>query len=93
MRYEDYIIDDVQQERIDNHAKELLLEDNYNCNLFENFSLDLYSASVEDAESIEYYLTNRDFEKLGRLVWSISYETRKKMADVQAKDDFENGKL
>jgi hypothetical protein len=58
--------------------------------LFENFSEDIYSATAEQAESVEDYLKTRDFEKLGRLLWSISYESRLKMAETQATKDWEN---
>ena len=77
------------EESIAERAKELQTEANYDCTLFENFSLDLYSATAEQAESIEEYLKSRDFEKLGRLVWSISYETRQKMAETKAFDEWD----
>ena len=45
------------------------------------------------AQSIEEYLRNKDFEKLGRLLWCISVESREKHAQIQAKNDWENGDL
>lgn len=60
---------------------------------FNNISDHLYSASAEEAESITEYARNKDFEKLGRLVWSISYRFCKHFAEQQALNEYHNGEL
>jgi len=79
---------------IDDRVKELCNHNaDYDHTLFENFSQDVFSATIEQAESIEDYLKSKDFEKLGRLLWCISVESREKLAKAQAQQDFENGEL
>lgn len=68
-------------------------EDDYNECLFENFLDDICNVSVEQSNDIEDYLRTRDFEKLGRYLWSVSYENRMKLAEKQALEDFENGEF
>lgn len=60
---------------------------------FENINNHLGSATADEVESMEEYLRNKDFEKFGRLVWSISYKYCKHFAEEQAKDEFFDGKL
>ena len=83
----EYVDKDAFEERV----KDLLYHnDDYNCCLFENFSEDIYSATTEQAQSIEEYLQNKDFEKLGRLLWCISMESREKFARIQAEKEMDN---
>lgn len=83
----EYVDEDAFEERV----KDLLYHnDDYNCCLFENFSEDIYSATTEQAQSIEEYLQNKDFEKLGRLLWCISMESREKFARIQAEKEMDN---
>ena len=83
----EYVDEDAFEERV----KDLLYHnDDYNCCLFENFSEDIYSATAEQAQSIEEYLQNKDFEKLGRLLWCISMESREKFARIQAEKEMDN---
>jgi hypothetical protein len=82
------------QEKIAERVKELVYHDSdYDHTLFENFSQDVYSATIEEAESIEEYLRNKDFEKLGRLLWCISVSSREKHAQATAEKEFADGKL
>ena len=81
-------------EIIEERAKELLHHDpEFDCNLFENFSEDIYSATIEQAQAIEEYLSLKNFEALGRLLWSMSYEMREKLALIQAEKEWNFGKL
>ena len=80
------IIEERVKELVNHHA-------DYDHTLFENFSEDIYSATIEQAESIEEYLKSKDFEKLGRLMWCISVESREQFARIQAQRDFEDDKL
>jgi hypothetical protein len=101
MSYDSWLTTDVEAERfasaedaIDARVKELCNHNaDYDHTLFENFSEDIYSATAEQAESIEDYLKSKDFEKLGRLLWCISVESRQESARIQAEKDFENGEL
>ena len=82
------------QEKIAERVKELIYHDSdYDHTLFENFSQDVYSATIEQANSIEEYLRNKDFEKLGRLLWCLSVTSREELAKAQAQRDFEDGNL
>jgi len=82
------------QEKIEDRTKELCNHNaDYDHTLFENFSQDVFSATIEQAESIEDYLKSKDFEKLGRLLWCISVESREKLATIQAQNEYENGEL
>jgi hypothetical protein len=82
------------QEKIEDRTKELCNHNaDYDHTLFENFSQDVFSATIEQAESIEDYLKSKDFEKLGRLLWCISVESREKSATIQAQNEYENGEL
>ena len=82
------------QDMIEERIKELCNHNaDYDHRLFENFSQDVYSATIEQANSIEDYLKSKDFEKLGRLLWCISVESREKLAKIQAQNEFENGEL
>jgi len=82
------------EEIIEERVKHLVNHDSdYDHTLFENFIEDIYSATTEQSQSIEEYLRNKDFEKLGRLLWCISVESREKHAQIQAKNDWENGDL
>jgi hypothetical protein len=80
----------ASEQSIAERTNDLLKEPNFDCTLFENFSLDVYSATAEQAESVEEHLKTRDFEKLGRLLWSISYESRLTMAQNEAVKEWEN---
>jgi len=80
----------ASEESIAERANDLLKEPDFDCTLFENFSEDIYSATADQAESVQDYLKTREFEKLGRLLWSISYESRLTMAQNQATKDWEN---
>lgn len=101
MSYDSWLTTDTEAERyaaaddkIDEQVKYLVNHNaDYDHTLFENFSEDVYSATTEQAQSIEEYLRNKDFEKLGRLMWCISVESREKLAKIQAVNDFENGEL
>ena len=82
------------EDRIDERVKELTNHDSdYDHTLFENFSEDIYSATIEQANSIEEYLRNKDFEKLGRFLWCLSVTNREEKAKIQANNEFENGDL
>ena len=99
--FDSWLTTDTEAERyaaaediIEERVKYLVNHDsNYDNTLFENFSEDIYSATTEQAQSIEEYLRNKDFEKLGRLMWCISFEYREKRAQIQANKEFENGDL
>jgi len=99
MSYDSWLTTDVEAENyanaedaIDARVKELCNHHaDYDHTLFANFSQDIYSATAEQAESIEDYLKSKDFEKLGRLLWCISFESREKLATIQAQN--ENGEL
>jgi hypothetical protein len=95
--FDSWLTTDTEAERLEAAAddirertNDLLKEPDFDCTLFENFSQDVYSATAEQAESVQEYLRTRDFEKLGRLLWSISYESRLTMAQDQATKDWEN---
>lgn len=78
------------EDRIEERVKDLINHHaDYDHTLFENFSQDIYSATAEQAESIEDYLKSKDFEKLGRLLWCISFESREKLATIQAQNETE----
>ena len=82
------------EDAIEERVKELVYHDSdYDHTLFENFSQDVYSATIEQADSIQEYLRNKDFEKLGRLLWCLSVTMREELAKAQAQRDFENGNL
>jgi len=99
--FDSWLTTDTQAERhaaaediIDERVKYLVNHvDDYDHTLFENFSEDLYSATIEQANSIEEYLRNKDFEKLGRFLWCLSVTSREEHAKIQAQRDFEDGKL
>ena len=101
MSYDSWLTTDTEAERyaaagdkIDERVRDLVNHNaDYDHTLFENFSEDIYSATTEQAQSIEEYLRNKDFEKLGRLLWCISVESREKHAQIQAVNDFENGEF
>jgi hypothetical protein len=99
--FDSWLTTDTEAERyaaaediIEERVRDLVNHDaDYDHTLFKNFSEDIYSATTEQAQSIEEYLRNKDFEKLGRLMWCISVESREKLAQIQAVNDFENGEL
>ena len=99
--FDSWLTTDTEAERhaasediIEERVKELCNHNaDYDHTLFENFSQDVFSATIEQAESIEDYLKSKDFEKLGRLLWCISVESREKLAKAQAQQEFENGEL
>jgi hypothetical protein len=99
--FDSWLTTDTEAERhaasedvIEDRVKELCNHNaDYDHRLFENFSQDVYSATIEQAESIEDYLKSKDFEKLGRLLWCISFESREKSARIQAQNEFDNGDL
>jgi predicted house-cleaning noncanonical NTP pyrophosphatase (MazG superfamily) len=101
MSYDSWLTTDTDAEhaaagedKIAERVKELVNHNSdYDHRLFENFSNDVYSATIEQAESIEDYLRNKDFEKLGRLLWCISVSSRETIAQIQAQKDYENGEL
>jgi len=85
-----YADEDLVRER----KQELLYNNsNYSNCLFENFCEDLNNATIEEARSIEEYLETKDFEKLGRFLYCMSYERREKLAEERATEEFFNGKL
>ena len=47
-------------------------------------ALPIYECSAEDVETIEYYLANKEFTALGRLLWCISINKREVMAEKYA---------
>jgi hypothetical protein len=82
------------EDQINEHVQYLMNhDDDYNHTLFENFIEDLNSASLEQANTIEEYLRNKEFEKLGRFVYCLSLESREEHAKIQAQLDFDNGEL
>ena len=82
------------QEKIEERIQDLMREGNaFDECAFENFAENIYSATAEEADSIESYLRNKDFEKLGRLLWSISYKRAEDNATWQARDEFHNGEI
>ena len=99
--FDSWLTTDTEAERhanaedaINARVKELCNHNaDYDHTLFENFSQDVFSATIEQAESIEDYLKSKDFEKLGRLLWCISVESREKSATIQAQNEYENGEL
>ena len=101
MSYDSWLTTDTESERyaaaediIEERVRDLVNHDaDYDHTLFKNFSEDVYSATTEQAQSIEEYLRNKDFEKLGRLMWCISVESREQFARIQAQRDFEDDKL
>ena len=99
--FDSWLTTDTESERyanaedaIQNRIKELVNHNSdYDHTLFENFSQDVFSATIEQAESIEDYLKSKDFEKLGRLLWCLSVTSREELAKAQAQRDFEDGNL
>jgi hypothetical protein len=82
------------EDAIEERVKELVNHNSdYDHTLFENFSEDIYSATIEQANSIEEYLRNKEFEKLGRFLWCLSVTSREEHAKIQAQRDFEDGEL
>ena len=82
------------EDKIAERVKELVNHNSdYDHTLFENFSQDVYSATIEEANSIEEYLRNKDFEKLGRLLWCTSATSREKYAQATAEKEFADGEL
>jgi len=85
---------EAAEDTIESFAKHLKNHnDDYNHTLFENFSDDIYSASAEQAESIQEYLQAQAFEKLGRLLYYISFESREKSAYLEAERAWNDGEL
>ena len=101
MSYDSWLTTDTDAEhaasgedKIEERVKELVYHNSdYDHTLFENFSEDIYSATIEQANSIEEYLRNKEFEKLGRFLWCLSVTSREEHAKIQAQRDFEDGKL
>jgi hypothetical protein len=100
MDYRAYCTDERQelwsdcQEAIEERIQDLMREGNkFDECAFENFAENIYSATIEEADSIESYLRNKDFEKLGRLLWSISYKRAEDNATWQARDEWHNGDI
>jgi hypothetical protein len=101
MSYDSWLTTDTEAEhaasgedKIAERVKELVYHDSdYDHTLFENFSMDVYSATIEEADSIQEYLRNKDFEKLGRLLWCISLSSREKHAQATANKEFADGEL
>ena len=75
------------EDAVEERVKELMKSNaDYDCTLFANFSEDVFSATTEQAKSVEEYLRSRDFEKLGRLLWCISFENREQSARIHAQE-------
>jgi hypothetical protein len=99
--FDSWLTTDTESERyanaedaIEERVKELVNHNSdYDHTLFENFSQDVYSATIEQADSIQEYLRNKDFEKLGRFLWCLSVSMREELAKTQAQRDFEDGNL
>jgi uncharacterized protein YfdQ (DUF2303 family) len=85
---------EAAEDTIEDFAKHLKNNNpDYDHRLFENFIEDINSASVEQAKSIEEYLQMKDFEKLGRLLYCISLESREKFAYLEAERAWQDGEL
>lgn len=71
---------------------ESLLEDDYDPNAFDNFCEAISEASPDEIETLQDYLEQREFEKLGRALWCIALEKMEAQAEAQAiKDYFKAG--
>ena len=100
MDYRAYCTDDsmekweASQDAIYERTKQLMSESyaHDDCD-FNNICDCLGSATAEEAESITEYARKKDFEKLGRLIWSISYKYCSHFAEQQAIDEYHNGEL
>jgi len=77
-------------EFIDERTKELLERGGaYDYRAFENFCLAIESATLEQAETIEEYMSDPlcDLEKFGRFMRCLVIETMEKSAIIQAEAD------
>jgi hypothetical protein len=100
MDYRAYCTDESEekwsasQDAIHDRTQQLMSEsyEHDDCDFY-NISDHLFSATVEEAKSITEYARNKDFEKLGRLIWSISYRFCQFFAEQQALDEYHNGEL
>ena len=100
MDYRGYCTDDRLEfwadgdELINDRTNELMSQGQiYDDCSFDNILEFIGSATTEEVESMEEHLRNKDFEKFGRLVWSISYNYCKKFAEDTACSEYEDGKL
>lgn len=79
---------------MDNALEEIeqeLLEGEYNPNHFDNFVEAIAEASQDNIETIDDYMAQREFEKLGRALWCISLEYWEKKAKDKSPEVYYNG--
>jgi hypothetical protein len=84
--------DDDENEKVDERVAELMKED-YKPTDFNNFIESISEASKKDVETIEDYLEQGEFEKLGRKLWSICYERMEAQANSHAVENLMSGYL
>ena len=51
----------------------------------------LSEASTDDRETLNNFLANKEWDKFGRKIWSISYEYMEKRAESIAQHEVEQG--
>jgi len=70
--------------------EEELLKGDYNPDSFDNFVEALSEVDQEQIETLEDYIEQREYEKLGRALWCISLEYWEKQAQDKASEVYYN---
>lgn len=64
------------------------MSDEYNPCKIESFIDAIQCINDEDSQKFQELMENRDFEKLGRFLWNLSYEKNEEWAEDRAAYDF-----
>lgn len=80
---------------IEDRACQLLNTEAYDPTDPENFSAAILKAvnSQEEMETLKDYCDQREFEKLGRMIWVWSYDYCEAKAEAKAAEEYDSGNI
>jgi hypothetical protein len=89
-----YHEDEDADELISDRVQELMKPgEDYDPYEYSNFSEAISNCNTDDAANIEEMLRSRNFEQLGRFLWSTSIDYYEKLAESVAADQYNQGLL
>lgn len=85
--------DDNSGDFIDDRAQELLKTKDYDPALNHHLAEAISEANPEDQQSIQDFIANSEWEKLGMKLYYISHEYMESLAEAHAIDEYNSGLL
>lgn len=78
---------DPRSDEIEHRTGELMNTPEYNAYISNHIAEALSEMSIEQAESLQDVLDTKDFHKIGRKIWSMTYDYMEKFAKHAAETE------